>query len=90
MISLTILAQAAPQVGENLAGGALGILAIFWILGLAATFFWLWMLFDALANEPTTEQKLLWFLVIFFLPFLGALAYLIIRKSGRGKTSAMG
>ena len=40
------------------------------------------MLIDALANEPTTDQKILWFLVIFFLHFIGAFVYLFVRKSG--------
>ena len=46
------------------------------------------MLIDALANEPTTDQKILWFLVIFFLHFIGAFVYLFVRKSGRTPSSA--
>jgi hypothetical protein len=33
--------------------------------------------------EPTTGEKLLWFLVIFFLYLIGALIYLVVRKSQR-------
>ena len=47
---------------------------------------WLWMLVDALTNEPDTNQKILWFLVIFFLHFIGAIVYLVVRK-GENKSS---
>ena len=40
------------------------------------------MLVDALVNEPDTNQKLLWFLVIFFLHFVGAIIYFAVRKTG--------
>jgi Phospholipase_D-nuclease N-terminal len=54
------------------------------LLSLLATIFWIWMLIDALIHEPTTGEKLLWFLVIFFLHFIGALIYYVLRKSPRG------
>jgi hypothetical protein len=53
------------------------------LLSLVATIFWIWMLIDALIHEPTTGEKLLWFLVIFFLHFIGALIYFVLRKSPR-------
>ncbi len=52
------------------------------MLGLAASAFWLWMLVDALVNEPDTNQKILWFLVIFFLHVVGAIIYFAVRKTG--------
>jgi hypothetical protein len=60
-----------------------GLVGIFWLIGLAASIFWIWMLIDALIYEPTTGEKLLWFLVIFFLHFIGALIYFVLRKSQR-------
>ena len=53
------------------------------MLALIASLFWLWMLIDALMNEPTTNEKILWFLVIFFLHLLGALIYFFVRRRGR-------
>jgi hypothetical protein len=41
---------------------------LFGLLGFAVSFFWLWMMVDAVLNEPTPFEKILWFLVIFFLP----------------------
>ena len=44
---------------------------------------WLWALIDVLRSEFTNStNKVVWILLIFFLPFLGALLYLII---GRGQ-----
>jgi hypothetical protein len=64
------------------AGGA--FILVIWALVILASVFWLWMLIDALINEPTTNDKILWFLVIFFLHFIGALVYLLVRRSARG------
>jgi hypothetical protein len=55
----------------------------FGLLALIASIFWIWMIIDALVYEPTTAEKLLWFLVIFFLHFIGALIYFVMRKSQR-------
>lgn len=90
MNAFMLFAQAAPDVGDvaGVFGGAMVLVAFFWVIGIATTVFWLWMLIDALANEPTTEHKILWFLVIFFLHFIGALIYLFVRKSGRTRSSA--
>jgi hypothetical protein len=70
---------------ETLFGGAAAMLIIFWVFALAATVFWLWMLVDALTNERETDQKILWFLVIFCLHFIGAIIYYVVRK---GRASA--
>jgi len=40
------------------------------LIALALGLFWVWMLVDCLANQ--SEDKLVWFLVIFFLNLLGA------------------
>jgi hypothetical protein len=77
-----ILAQAS----DNAAGVFLGLGVFGLIVALLASLFWLWMLIDALTNnglEPT--MKIVWALVIFFLPFLGALAYLIVGRKSRLK-----
>lgn len=48
----------------------LGLGLLWAIIGLGLSIFWLWMLIDCLANQK--EDKLVWFLVIFFLNLLGA------------------
>ena len=55
----------------------------FGLFGLLATLFWIWMIVDALLYEPTPVEKLLWFLVIFFLHFIGALIYFFVRHRQR-------
>ena len=88
MNPLILLAQeqAVPDAGgSGLLGGALGVMCVLWALAIAASIFWLWMLIDALVNEPTTNEKILWFLVIFFLHFIGALIYFFVRRSARAR-----
>lgn len=43
--------------------------------------FWLWMLIDCLADQ--NEDKLVWFLVIFFLSLLGAVLYYFLARKKR-------
>ena len=67
-----------------------GIAALFsGVVGLAiaaAVFvFWLWMLIDCIKNETDGTQRIIWALVIFFLPCVGSLVYLFARKMQRGK-----
>lgn len=80
MIALTIFAQAS----DNAAGAFLGLGMFGLLLALIATLFWLWMLFDAFTNsalDPT--MRLVWAAVIFFLPVIGALAYLFVGRKKR-------
>lgn len=81
MDTFCLLAQDTTSVQP--VGGFLVLVIVFMILVIAATVFWLWMLIDALTLEPTTNDKILWFLVIFFLHFIGALVYFVVRRSHR-------
>jgi len=81
MFSIYLFAQ--NDVGGDLLRGFFGAAIVIWLLAIAATVFWIWMIIDALTNEPTTNEKILWFLVIFFLHFIGALVYFIVRRSSR-------
>ncbi len=65
------------------AGGILSFMLVVWILGILASLFWLWMLIDVLVSNRPTNEKILWFLVVFFLHLIGAVAYFVIaRRSG--------
>lgn len=83
MGELTVLAQQQNGGDGGALGGGLAVLCLLWALGLAAFVFWAWMLIDALTRERETNDKILWFLVIFFLSFPGALVYYFVRKRGR-------
>ena len=75
--------QPIENLGPEVVGGFLSLFLVFWVLALAASIFWLWMVIDVLLYEPTTEEKILWFLVVFLLHFVGALVYFFVRRKGR-------
>jgi hypothetical protein len=73
------------QGGADLLAGLPSLGLISWLLALLGAVFWLWMLIDALVTERSTVEKILWFLVIFCLNFVGALIYFCARRvNGRG------
>jgi hypothetical protein len=75
-----MLQMLAVDGGSIFAGvGGLVILAIV----ILAFVFWLWMLIDCLTSALPSTEKLIWFLVIFFLHVLGALLYFFIGRPGR-------
>ena len=45
--------------------------------------FWLWMLVDCIRREKDPTTRVLWALVIFFLPCVGSLVYALVRKLPR-------
>ena len=60
---------------------------ILFFLGIPALL-WLWALVDLLTSEfGDSTNKLIWVLVIVFLPVLGAILYLLIGR--KQKTSAL-
>ena len=63
--------------------GIFGILA-FLIMGaisLACFVFWLWMLVHAITNKGIADmEKIVWVIVIIFLPFVGSLIYFFIGR----------
>ena len=74
----SLLAQATDNAAPALffGFGAFGI-----IIALLLGAFWLWMLIDALTNQALdSTMKIVWALVIFFFPFIGALVYLFIHQ----------
>ena len=70
---------------------ALAILPCFFIcgfgsFGLLAFAFWIWMLVDCAANEPSQgTDKIAWILVLVFASFIGALIYFFVRRPQRIK-----
>ena len=75
----------------SIIGGVVGLFAILigGALSIAGFAFWLWMLIHAITNKGLQDvEKLVWVLVIIFLPFIGSIIYFFIgRPKGR---SAMG
>ena len=51
------------------------------LISLVLFVFWLWMLINALTNKGISGgEKVAWVLVIFFIPFIGALVYFFVGK----------
>ena len=57
-------------------------IALFAIIFVIVTFsVWIWAIVDCLNSKLSTQEKLLWMIIIVFFHFLGALVYLIVAKS---------
>jgi O-antigen/teichoic acid export membrane protein len=54
-------------------------------LFLAMLAFWIWMIVDCATNEPASNDKIVWLLVIILLHSLGALIYFFARRLNRPK-----
>ena len=68
----------------SLIGGM--ILLLIWVIGgvisLACFVFWLWMLVHAITNKGISDvEKIMWVLVIIFLPLIGSIIYFFVGKS---------
>jgi hypothetical protein len=78
----------AGEAGGAILGGFLSVMLVVWVLGILATAFWIWMLVDALMNETDSTEKIVWVLVIVFLPVIGSLIYFFARRSQRTAPAA--
>jgi hypothetical protein len=78
-----------PTIAQaGLFAGFGALMVFFVILGIIASVFWVWMLIDALTSSMETNEKILWFCVIFFLHLLGAIIYYFVKKSDRHRPHA--
>lgn len=63
----------------------LGIFLISGIIGLLTTIFWIWMIIDCIGNRSLTgTAKIVWLLVVIFLPLVGSLLYFLLGRGGAG------
>ena len=78
-LASSLLAQAANNGGG---GFLVGIPCVGGILGLLALALWIWALIDAIGNTRLEGMtRLIWVLVIIFVPVLGPILYLIIGRN---------
>jgi hypothetical protein len=64
-------------------GGMIGLLMflVMGVIGLACFAFWLWMLIHAITNKGLNDtEKILWVILIIFLPFLGSVIYFFVGR----------
>ena len=67
----------------SLVGGAVGILFFLLMaaISIACFAFWVWMLVHAITNKALADgEKIVWVLVIVFLPLLGSILYFFIGR----------
>src|SRR6266498_2577043 len=71
---------------QPLLAGIVGLFkgVIGFALSAAILIFWLWMLIDCIKYETDSTQRIIWALIIFFLPCVGSLVYFFVRKMPRG------
>ena len=55
--------------------------AIFFLFYLACVVFWLWMLVDLLTSGSSTGTKILWVIIMIFLPMLGSILYFFLARN---------
>jgi hypothetical protein len=77
--------QSEPAIWGGL--GIIFLLAIF-LIGLLLTVFWIWMLVDSLTNKGLSDtEKLVFVLLVVFLPFIGSLIYFFVGRPKRRLTA---
>ncbi len=60
-------------------GGLLGL--VFFAIAVLVFIFWIWMLIDAIQNNRlSSNERVIWVLVVFFLYALGALIYYLVGR----------
>jgi Phospholipase_D-nuclease N-terminal len=81
MIS-SLLAHVTVTSNGGAAGGLLagGLGLIFVLIGIACFVLWIWALISALSSNMSSTEKLVWVVVIIFLPVLGPILYLVIGR----------
>ena len=67
---------------ETAAGiGGILVLLFLAVIAIGLFAFWLWMLIHSITNKGLRDtEKLLWVLLILFLPFLGPILYFFIGR----------
>jgi len=70
------------QDGGNWLGFGIGMGIVAVVLSLVAVVIWVWGLIDAATNPGLDgTAKIVWLLLIFFLPVIGTIAYMLMRPS---------
>jgi len=48
-------------------------------LQLLGFLFWIWMIYHCATREPNSRDKILWLLLVIFVPDIGSLIYFLVR-----------
>jgi uncharacterized membrane protein len=63
----------------------LGIIAV--IVGLVLLAIWIWAIVDILKRPMSGLMKIIWIALVFFLPFIGVILYLIFGRTTTSNTT---
>jgi uncharacterized membrane protein len=63
----------------------LGIIAV--IVGLVLLAIWIWAIVDILKRPMSGLMKIIWIALVFFLPFIGVILYLIFGRATTSNTT---
>jgi uncharacterized membrane protein len=63
----------------------LGIIAV--IVGLILLAIWIWAIVDILKRPMSGLMKIIWIALVFFLPFIGVILYLIFGRTTTSNTT---
>ena len=77
-----VLPMIADAQNTGVAIFAGGFLILWLILAIAALVLWIWALIDIIGSSMSVGAKIVWLLVIFFLPLIGSIIYLLIGRGG--------
>jgi preprotein translocase subunit YajC len=71
----------APTQGQGAQGGGSTIMSFLPLILIVLPFiFWLWALIDILKNDFKGSNKIVWLLLVIFIPVLGFVLYFLIGK----------
>ncbi|MCC9608833.1 PLD nuclease N-terminal domain-containing protein [Blastopirellula sp. JC732] len=80
MVDWSLLAQ--QNDGAAVVGLGMGLICML-AFGLLLSIFWVWALIDAIRNPRlSSNQRLIWVIVILLTQILGAIIYLLIGREG--------
>ena len=77
------MSEMFAMIGSGILGGL--VFLVMAAIGLACFLFWLWMLIHAITNKGISDtEKIVWVIVVIFLPFLGSLIYFFVGRPKAG------
>jgi hypothetical protein len=56
---------------------------LFGLIALLGTIFWIWTIVDCALSEPSSDEKIMWLLIVILTHFIGAAIYFFARRPTR-------
>lgn len=55
---------------------------VYSIVGVLHLILWIWALIDILGSGKSAGEKILWILIVFLLPLIGLILYILLGRGG--------